>query len=218
MSQNRRPPAYQEYAAEMLAQIPFRTMSLQDRGLLFTMRLECWVNKQLPNNPELIAKILSVSLDEVAASLKAVMPFFKIEGEYIICPELKDYQEHLDDRKRRQSEGGKTGVVITNEKRKAAKENAIDYTSTPSSNSSSNSSSTPSSNSSSNSSSTPTSTFQLPRQVPRQLPRQGSDESLVQSSTVKQSQVQLSVDSKYKQSCTHAYEAGENNSDDMVEF
>ena len=202
MSQNRRPPAYQEYAAEMLAQIPFRTMSLQDRGLLFTMRLECWVNKQLPNNPELIAKILSVSLDEVAVSLKAVMPFFKIEGEYIICPELKDYQEHLDDRKRRQSEGGKTGVVITNEKRKAAKENAIDYTSTPSSTLSSNSSSTLSSN--------------------FQLPRQGSDESLVQSSTVKLSQVQLS---KEKDSSVdlfvaemNAYEAGENDSHDMVEF
>ena len=48
--QNRKPPAYQEYAATILAQLPFRAMNLQDRGLLFTMRLECWVNTRLPSN------------------------------------------------------------------------------------------------------------------------------------------------------------------------
>lgn len=117
MSQNRNAPAYQEYAAAILAQLPFRTMSLQERGLFFTMRLECWVNKQLPNNPNAMAKVFGFPADEVAASLPAVMPFFKIEGDFIICPELEDYREHLVQRKQKQSNGGKKGSAITNNKR-----------------------------------------------------------------------------------------------------
>ncbi len=103
MSQNRKAPAYQEYAANILAQLPFRTISLQDRGLLWTMRMECWVNKQLPNNPNVIAKALGLPVDEVVSSLPAVMPFFKIEGDFIICPELEDYRVHINERKQKQS-------------------------------------------------------------------------------------------------------------------
>ncbi|ALQ51858.1 hypothetical protein [Nitrosomonas ureae] len=163
MSQNRKPPAYMEYAATVLAQIPFRSMSLQERGLFYTMRLECWVNKNLPSDPLTMSKILGLSADEVAISLPAVMKFFKIEGDFIICPELEDYRSHLEERKHKQSQGGKTGSAITNKKRKVAKEIANEE-------SSNNPSSTLSSNS--------------------QVPRRGSDESLVKSSTVKLSQVQ----------------------------
>ena len=75
------------------------------------------VNKQLPNDPVMLAKALGLPIDEVKASLPAVMHFFKIEGEFIICPELEDYRAHLDERKHKQSQGGKAGSTITNEKR-----------------------------------------------------------------------------------------------------
>ena len=39
----------------------------------------------------------------------------------IICPELDDYRTHLEDRKKRQSEGGKHGASITNGQRKSQK-------------------------------------------------------------------------------------------------
>ena len=91
MAQNRDAPAYQEYAAAMLAQIPFRTMTLQERGLLFTMRLECWVNIQLPNNRIALAKVLGMPVNEVAESLPAVMPFFEIVDGFILSPELENY-------------------------------------------------------------------------------------------------------------------------------
>lgn len=42
------PPAYQEYAADMLSNRHFRMMTLQQRGLLYTLRLECWVNGSVP--------------------------------------------------------------------------------------------------------------------------------------------------------------------------
>ena len=164
MSQNRKAPAYQEYAANILAQLPFRTISLQDRGLLWTMRMECWVNKQLPNNPDVIAKMLGLPFNEVVSSLPAIMSFFKIEGDFIICPELEDYRIHLNARKIKQSKGGKIGSAITNKKRnKSIKTEDNEQ----------------SSNSTTNSSSD--------LQVSRQVPRRGSDESLVQHSTVQHS-------------------------------
>ncbi|MBL0011274.1 MAG: hypothetical protein IPP22_10290 [Nitrosomonas sp.] len=143
MSQNRKAPAYQEYAATIMAQLSFRTMSLQDRGLLYTMRLECWVNMRLPNNHNDLAKVLGVPAAEVMASLPAVIPFFEIVGDFIISPELEDYRIHLVERKLKQSQGGKRGSVITNNKRgHTAKIRDEDRSSTPSSNLSTNSTTT----------------------------------------------------------------------------
>jgi hypothetical protein len=116
MSQNRNAPAYQEYAAALLAQLAFRTMSLQHRGLLYTMRLECWVNIRLPQNHADLAKVLGLPVAQIAESLAAVMPFFEIVDGYVICPELENYRAHLADRKSKQSKGGKIGSAITNRK------------------------------------------------------------------------------------------------------
>jgi hypothetical protein len=134
MSQNRDAPAYQEYAAAILAQLPFRTMTLQDRGLLYTMRLECWVNVRLPHNHTDLAKVLGLPVAEVAGSLAAVMPFFEVVDGFIISPELENYRAHLADLKSKQSHGGKRGSAITNSKRnRPAKAVNVGVTSTPSS-------------------------------------------------------------------------------------
>lgn len=134
MSQNRDAPAYQEYAATILAQLPFRTMSLQDRGLLYTMRLECWVNVRLPQNHHDLAKVLGMSATDVAGSLAAVMPFFEVVDGFIICPELESYRAHLAERKNKQSHGGKRGSAITNSKRNRSAKGADDgFSATPSS-------------------------------------------------------------------------------------
>lgn len=134
MSQNRDAPAYQEYAATILAQLPFRTMTLQNRGLLYTMKLECWVNVRLPHNQNDLAKVLGLSVAEVAGSLAAVMPFFEVADGFIISPELENYRAHLEERKSKQSHGGKRGSAITNSKRnRPPKAVDIGVSSTPSS-------------------------------------------------------------------------------------
>lgn len=115
MGQNREPPAYQEYASAMLSKLHFRSMNLEQRGLLYTMRLECWVNGRLPSNSEDLALVLGKEITH--ESLDSVMWAFRIEGEFILCPELDDYREHLTERKRKQSEGGKKGAKITNQGR-----------------------------------------------------------------------------------------------------
>jgi hypothetical protein len=134
MSQNRNAPAYQEYAAALLAQLPFRTMTLQDRGLLYTMRLECWVNVRLPQSPADLAKVLGLPVAEITESLAAVMPFFQIVDGFVISPELENYRAHLAERKSKQSKGGKIGSAITNRKREHATRHATDEpSSTPAS-------------------------------------------------------------------------------------
>ena len=57
MAQNRLPaPCYQEYAASMLANLDFRQMPLSARGLLYTLRLECWENHRLPADSNKLCK------------------------------------------------------------------------------------------------------------------------------------------------------------------
>lgn len=92
-------------------------MTLPERGLLYTIKLECWVNVRLPYNHDDLAKVLGVKVTEVDASLDSVMPFFEVVDGFIICPELENYRAYLDKRKNKQSEGGKRGSAITNGKR-----------------------------------------------------------------------------------------------------
>lgn len=120
MAQHRDAPAFQEYAASLLARTEFRVMSLAARGLLFTMRLECWVNESLPSDSAKLARVLGFHPDEVGRALPDVMAFFKLDGANLRCPELDDYRAHLRDRRERQAEGGRAGAAKTNSTRAKA--------------------------------------------------------------------------------------------------
>lgn len=114
MAQNRDAPAYQEYAASVMAKTQYRVLSLTERGLLYTLKLECWVNKRLPSNPAMLARVLGMEASEVATALPKVMPFFAMDGPDLVCPELEDYRAHIDARRDRLSEAGKKGAAKTN--------------------------------------------------------------------------------------------------------
>jgi uncharacterized protein YdaU (DUF1376 family) len=116
MAQNREAPAYQEYAAQMMAKTQFRVLSLQERGLLFTLRLECWVNHKLPADSSILARVLGFEATEIEDALPQVLPFFASDGADITCPELDDYRAHLDGRREKLSEAGKRGAAKTNQK------------------------------------------------------------------------------------------------------
>lgn len=160
MTQNREPPAYQEYAATMLANKNFRLMSLEERGLFFTMRLECWENKEVPAVASDLAKYLGYDFSAIQNALTPrVKSFFMQNDGGFFSPELENYRCHLAQRKTRQSEGGKRGADKVNSKPKTSKTRV-------------------STSDAAMSSSTP------------QLPRQGKDGFLVQSNPEKQSQNQ----------------------------
>lgn len=117
MTQNRDAPAFQEYAAAMMARIEYRVMSLEGRGLLYTVKLECWVNGTLPADAPTLARVLSYPEEQIIHRLPELGPFIAIEEGVIRCPELDDYRAHLEQRREKQSAGGRTGAAITNGKR-----------------------------------------------------------------------------------------------------
>ncbi len=120
MAGNRTAPAYQEYAANMMARFEYRTLTLAQRGLLYSMRLECWVNQFLPESPEVLARILGFDTAEIAAELPHVMPFFDIESGRITSPDLESYRQRVEGIRERQARGGKAGAAKTNSRRTRA--------------------------------------------------------------------------------------------------
>lgn len=116
MTQKRPPPAYQEYAASMLANVRFREMPLAARGLLYTLRLECWENHQLPSEPKRLAAVLRIDEPQVAEMLAYLDTFFRSDDGWLSCPELVNYRAHLNERHMKKSVGGRQGAAITNAK------------------------------------------------------------------------------------------------------
>lgn len=119
MAQNRKAPAYQEYAASMLSNRHFRLMSLAERGLLYTMRLECWENNQTPSSPAELAKYFGFTIEEIQDALTEKVKSFYIEktGSFT-CPELDNYRQYLEEYKSKQIAGGKKGAAIKSERNK----------------------------------------------------------------------------------------------------
>jgi hypothetical protein len=105
--QNREPPAFQEYASAIMSKIEYRAMTLAERGLLYTLRLELWVNGKLPSDPTRLAKVLGFADEEVRQALPAVMPFLTEFDGFVICPELESYRIHLENARKRMSAGGR---------------------------------------------------------------------------------------------------------------
>jgi len=126
MSTNRlvdRPaPAFQEYASDMLANAQYRSMSLAERGLLDTMRRECWVNGSIPKEPNELADSLGKLADEIKLNLSMkVLHFFRELNDKLVCPELDAYRANLADKKQRMSEGGRRGGKSTQQQIKVAR-------------------------------------------------------------------------------------------------
>lgn len=115
----RPPPAYQEYASDMLANMQYRMMSLAERGLLDTMRKECWVNRQVPMKEDELASYLRIDRSEIEACLTSrVLSFFVDRAQFLICPELEHYREELLERQQKMVAGGQKGGKSTQKKYK----------------------------------------------------------------------------------------------------
>lgn len=115
---DREPPAFQEYASDILALRPYRAMSLAERGLFHTIRLECWVNRTVPADPDALARILGFSQADIHATLPAVLPFFTTAGDELFNAELDAYRARLAIIKNAKVEGAKRGAATTNKKRR----------------------------------------------------------------------------------------------------
>ena len=126
MAQNRPAPCYLEYSASMLANFQFRQMPLAARGLLYTLRLECWENHRLPADSKKLASVLRFDETEIVAAMQWLDAFFRVDDGWLTSPDLEDYRKHLADQRRAQSIGGKKGAAKTNAgKSQVARESVV---------------------------------------------------------------------------------------------
>ena len=126
MAQNRPAPCYQEYSASMLANVNFRQMPLAARGLLYTLRLECWENHQLPADSKKLSSVLRFDEAEIIAAMQWLDLFFQTNDGWITSPDLEDYRTHLAGQRKAQSVGGKKGAAKTNAgKSQVARESVV---------------------------------------------------------------------------------------------
>jgi len=110
-------PAYMEYAANLLARREMRSMTLAERGLMFTMKLECWPNQGIPADVDELSAYLGITVEELRLNLPKVMWHFEISGNDICCPSLEKYRDEQDARIAKQAAGGRLGAAKTNGKR-----------------------------------------------------------------------------------------------------
>jgi len=110
-------PYFQLYAANFLSNRQFKLMSLDERGILISIYMECWVNLSVPKEPVELAKCLGYSEQEASRALTTRVKSFLLEkeGNYV-SPELEGYREKFMEARRRQSEGGKDGAKRKKEK------------------------------------------------------------------------------------------------------
>lgn len=110
----RKAPAFQEYASDWLADERFRDMTAAERGILWSMRLECWVNARVPKDTERLARRLGYLPDELAVFLTdRVLAFFADmpdQPDYLHCPELTSYRMQLAEKHQERSQAGRRGA------------------------------------------------------------------------------------------------------------
>lgn len=104
-------PAFMFYASDAIADKNFRLMSLGERGLYLSMLCECWVNHSVPASNDALAKWLGFQTSEIQNTLTPrVLEFFTEENGELKSPELERYRKELEDRRKKQSIGGKKGA------------------------------------------------------------------------------------------------------------
>ena len=104
-------PAFQTYASDIMATKEYRLMNLQQRGLFVSLYFDLWVNQEAPSNKPDLAKYLGFSESEIHESLSdGLYQFFEIRNDMWVCPEHEAYMKQLNDRRAKQSAGGKKGA------------------------------------------------------------------------------------------------------------
>lgn len=113
----RSPPAYQEYASDLLADHRFRSMTFGERGLLFTIKLECWVNERVPKDSTALENFIRATSDEMQRFFTPRVRSFLSEGEkHFLFPELENQKFNFQLKRSLQSKGGRNGGLKTQSK------------------------------------------------------------------------------------------------------
>ena len=106
-------PWFRMFAAHYLADRNFRTMNLEERGLILSMLLECWASIDVPKNANELSQILGVPLDQVKRALTSkALSFFEERGDAYFSKFLDDQRTQFLAERKAKKEGGQKGAAI----------------------------------------------------------------------------------------------------------
>lgn len=106
-------PWFRMFAAHYLADRNFRTISLEERGLILSMLLECWASEDIPKNPNELGQILGVPVDQVKRALTSkALSFFNERGDCYHSSFLDDQRNKFLEARKARIEGGQKGSAI----------------------------------------------------------------------------------------------------------
>jgi hypothetical protein len=101
-------PAFQEYAADLLADRRFAAMSLPALGLFYILKLRAWLDGSIPADPRTVAAILKEKPREVEQLWTQILPWFVPSGDELILPQHEEQRAKHAAWREKSSRGGKT--------------------------------------------------------------------------------------------------------------
>lgn len=115
-------PAVQIYPSDIMATKEYRLMTLEQRGLFFSLYLDLWVNREAPLEISDLSKYLGYSeIETQNAFTEHLFQFFEIRNDSIVCQSHEEYMSMLVERRKKQSAGGKKGAENKQNKSKLLK-------------------------------------------------------------------------------------------------
>ena len=125
----RPPPSYPEYASDMLASHAFKRLDSMARGVFWTLRMEWWVNGDLPADPKVLCRLVNIPADELANALPLLAPFLRLDEETgtFTIPELQTRKRSTVAIRTAQSKAGSDTAKLNKERaeqRKGANQGA----------------------------------------------------------------------------------------------
>ena len=111
----RPPPAYQEYASDMIARREWKELSFEAKGFLWAMRMEWWVNGDFPSDTKRLAACLGATVETVDRLLPEIKAFIENDGQNIGFADLWAYKITLENRREKMSAGGKKNAITNKE-------------------------------------------------------------------------------------------------------
>jgi radical SAM superfamily enzyme len=103
-----------EYPSDNLNNELIKSMTLSQRGLLWTIRNYCWVNGDVPANLTKLSQLLSVKESELKKAFEdgKIQEFLKLseDGQRFCCPDLDAYRQELLAKQIRRQQNGKSAA------------------------------------------------------------------------------------------------------------
>lgn len=103
-------PAFQFYPKDLLSDLNFKAMSLQERGAYFTLIAVCWLEQSLPSDQATLARVLGVPLPAFKKLWPRLAPCFRDVDGRLVHPRLESEREKQAHNRRRAEDRGNKGA------------------------------------------------------------------------------------------------------------